>query len=1222
MIFPVSLPASVPQPYRGDFERALDLIENASYRGETTVDQMFAAIHSCFSPQTQALYSKKVLHFEHTAQTEIQRRVEQAAGLIHTPRPDLPPYLALRVSHMCLWKPEEIFNETDLEQFFEQTQRRVDGFVGQWRQQVYPGLDEEVERIQHAVRDWIENRRAHAHKVFLEFQEMRPLVPVRDRLLSLDRMQRLLLAKEVLVGTDASTREWLFSQEVSSDFFSLLEKAPLDGIVVSHCAAFVIEQRSFFPITKLIQLCALTIENSESLSLIEKTFDVTFEQTLATTPLSILLRKSLRAWQKRMAPLVNQAMDFCDWPWITRVFSQPPSPLHAVAALQTLPPSQRNALKSADEMMFHVIDGLLQEDPSPGGLFHSLEMAASVCLHTQHHVPKAAVPSALIYARKLLGRFNKSPFDVCLALLQLTPHQIDLLFSRNPGKKEESLGQALVYLVLGGQLERFFPIADLWATLVTQKIASPQIIVFLNNLSDEELSHLRFLSALPGFTSKIPVSDNDFRETRLFLQNRPRLDFLRRVVVPGIPGDLELCGRLFSWFQRPTYLRQQFIEIFFTRFERLTPDERRILAAHLTPIGISPLYFCFSEGSAQFERDLSSVPLSSVPIEPLIRYIESKPFGYVRSWLQQPFQGTSRLATLSDKQKATILNRFSQHNQHLPLPEWADLFGIAADQAKEICTREESRFDQDQEEAHRKKYGQIDVNDPKSLFSIHGFGSKGIVHLLIEARTSRACGGQWSLLWGNVGPESPCAASDTVALQLSGEEGAIFPLYPRTLFTDYWYGFPAYTLRERLIALFEGANGLRISAAVCEELPSSCKSTEELEVWYELFRLKSLLREQYPFFKDPGAGNAFLPLLRENYRFESDSFERYDRNNPAHRYACTFAALLKLARKASVTHEEPFTQVLLSTDHHRDSFFQLKDRPSTKALHYFCYTVSAITPMLGRESGITPSDFEAFVSTIQRLPKDQWKALRHSTKFLYSVDDLDPPTSARYFQAWMESSPRGVNIDPASRVLIGLAEKYMPVLDRFSYMQPGATYPLDSSDPDAFCPRTRVPDFIYSQGNFASALCASFDPIEPELSDGNCGPNSFLMGLPGAEAYADERASLLDDIAEFRIDVVAYAAQHRAELVERFGEDEIDNLVGNYTVAGWSGPEVWWIAAQLYGRPVHIYNADRRKCFTLDGQGSVLPETVFSPLEPTGASPIRLMLWDVHYCLLTPREGP
>ena len=73
-------------------------------------------------------------------------------------------------------------------------------------------------------------------------------------------------------------------------------------------------------------------------------------------------------------------------------------------------------------------------------------------------------------------------------------------------------------------------------------------------------------------------------------------------------------------------------------------------------------YFCFLEGTDQFEQALLSIPLSEVPIEPLIRFLCSKPFDEMANWLRREISTPSgllqRIATMTEAQTRALFLKF------------------------------------------------------------------------------------------------------------------------------------------------------------------------------------------------------------------------------------------------------------------------------------------------------------------------------------------------------------------------------------------------------------------------------------------------------------------------------------------------------------------------------------------------------------------------------------
>jgi hypothetical protein len=442
---------------------------------------------------------------------------------------------------------------------------------------------------------------------------------------------------------------------------------------------------------------------------------------------------------------------------------------------------------------------------------------------------------------------------------------------------------------------------------------------------------------------------------------------------------------------------------------------------------------------------------------------------------------------------------------------------------------------------------------------------------------------------------------------------------------------------------------------------SGFHSRETQELFFELHRIVGHVVEAYPFLftvlddfpvpaQDYGLAEFietfqdFLLYMHRHcvaYNREHRGFS-YNGDIASHNQAHTFLALLAALRCAGIDEVGSLVRISLTPFIH----FQLKslrredvqilpeDNPGLTSLSEFAtdyplHTLSAITP---RE--ITPENFVSATRQIQSLSDEQFDDLCLSCicpPFL--SQDLEFATVKQGFEAWKQFWPTKVDISDASRVLITLAEQYIgPISIGTTAIRPNGRYHINT-DLNAFVTEDHVPDFLRSQGNFSSALAASFIPIDPYLHDGDCGVNSFLLGLAQTEAergsYLRNGEVLNRDVREFRQDLVEYARNHREILDEKFGSHEITTFIDAYLLRdegvplAWSGPEAWWIAAQVYHRRVVLYNSDRvGNVFTLDEDCKIVPSAVFDPVDGViGGDPVHLAHWDVHYCFLQPRSA-
>jgi hypothetical protein len=809
--------------------------------------------------------------------------------------------------------------------------------------------------------------------------------------------------------------------------------------------------------------------------------------------------------------------------------------------------------------------------------------------------------------------------------------------------------------------------------------------------TDQEIDDLRFYIEHYQYWD---VSDwtllhfiDEFKEKKRFLNFYTRT-FYQLAIEANKRWFLE---GLYEWLYNPQYSPQFDLETTaLLLLNAFTPDERYQYATRMYSLN-SPLYLCCLEGTEQFEQAISSLPLSEVPTEPLIRYICSKPFQEIQSWLQASISsgsGNPRFATLSTEQKQAILLRFPRFESALPRKPWIALLGVSEEEAHSLCRIEEypsspmewDRLRQrnlDLTQWHNVLQMITDPNDPFSMllpcFTVLGKSVKSLISTGIQ---KVICGGRNFLTWGNApASSSSCVSQDDIPLQIR-YESKLMTLYPRGLFNDYSFGAPVFSLFKRLrssklndpdsfreleiraIEFNDPDMQVEIAVTHPQGLPpfsSTLKTREEQEIYYELYRIRSHLQETFLLLLGAGRLDDYPMPFAHLEASEDTSFQElllhqhrlnvaknlmngmiYDNDNSTYRRAYTFLVLLQCLRAAGVTYKDGVTRVAFTPS----VLFRLKeldrekiqilpeDNPGLDSLLEFAsdypfHTLSPITPRT-----ITPSKFTTAVKAIQTLTEEQFSALCCScTAPSFLALDLEFATIQQGVEAWKPFWPAGIDISAALDVLITLSEQYTGTMSGAMTIRPNARYDINRAQLDAFVPAEEIPDFLRSEGNFASALCASFIPVNPYLQNGDCGINSFLLGWEQSSEEVEGGERLNGKVDEFRTTIVEYARNNRALLNEKFGETVISQLIERYTrrVEGelreMTGPEVWWIAAHIYQRPIAIYNCDRvGNVFSLDERCVITPSVVFNPEEgATPLEPIRLAHWSLHYCFLKPR---
>ena len=193
---------------------------------------------------------------------------------------------------------------------------------------------------------------------------------------------------------------------------------------------------------------------------------------------------------------------------------------------------------------------------------------------------------------------------------------------------------------------------------------------------------------------------------------------------------------------------------------------------------------------------------------------------------------------------------------------------------------------------------------------------------------------------------------------------------------------------------------------------------------------------------------------------------------------------------------------------------------------------------------------------------------------------------------------------------------------------PDGKYYFNPRGAGQFEPIERVPQFLRAEGNFASAICHFFTPIEPISHDGNCCVEAILIAHRGYIAYqkTDEGFFLLKkEIREFRDAVVRYAKEYEKELSTEFSQKDVSTLIQGYSTADqdlWTDDLALICASRCLQRPIIVYSRSG-VVFSTDASGQLTPARMFSMEGVTRGAPIQLMFWDnAHYCLLNRREEP
>ena len=272
-----------------------------------------------------------------------------------------------------------------------------------------------------------------------------------------------------------------------------------------------------------------------------------------------------------------------------------------------------------------------------------------------------------------------------------------------------------------------------------------------------------------------------------------------------------------------------------------------------------------------------------------------------------------------------------------------------------------------------------------------------------------------------------------------------------------------------------------------------------MELFFELYQIVGRCMDRYPHL---GAHLRHYPRPRLNYGFDAsietfkdflihlhrsnvpyfrDRFRVvYNGDNQAHNHGFTFLALVRALRAAGIREEgdvlhisfSPFIHYHLRALQREEIQVLPKDNPGLTSLEelatdYPLHTLSAITP-----NTIPPHEIVSSIRAIQSIPDGLFRSLYVSCVHpSFLSQDLEFSSIRNGFETWKQFWPAGVDIFEAAHVLITLAEQYVgPISVGAITVRPNGRYTM-TPDLRAFVSEERVPDFIRSQGSFASALC-------------------------------------------------------------------------------------------------------------------------------------------------------
>ena len=684
-----------------------------------------------------------------------------------------------------------------------------------------------------------------------------------------------------------------------------------------------------------------------------------------------------------------------------------------------------------------------------------------------------------------------------------------------------------------------------------------------------------------------------------------------------------------------------------------------------------------AEAFSMLDMAISNVPLHEVATEPLIRFLFTKTFQEAKTWLEETLPDRrKRLQTLSDEQKARILSSFPRFESIFPLKSWEELLGVTEEQAKDVVEKARSDVSLHQPLSELKE---IDSNDPLNVLhqTMEKFDvgvAPAVVYMLISARVSaRVCAGQPYLTWGSAEPASSLSvASDTTPLHTTA--GSV---YPRGAFNVFSCSFPAVTLRRKIIENENNKSGWIDSLVTALENNDPPDQSQDKEIYYEIRRIAQHLREAYPtlsmdhdtdsvykrftstlqpemnelehrFFTSSSfkKDTCFRILLRDLFREicrTPDLKQKIDFENLAHIHGVVFMALFLLVKHSKLTLQPGKLEVGLSP-FVRFSLNYLdpqpetppEDNPGIEPENFWSlksdYPFHSLTP-LTPNMNIPPQTFLALAENVQKLTLEEFYSLCAAcvAPQLLSIDAdsaLDDPRATRFLERIENADPgvKKVLTEDTKLWLNNMATNYVPAMPKKPIpLKVGNKIPFYRDGVADYTPLEKVPEYLNSAGNYASALLGFMKPHNPRLHDGSCGINAFLLGALGLDLKDEKKIpleALQEMVQDFRKKIVAYARKHKTELEKKFGEEEVKKLIDKYKDMDnpqWATSLVWECAANIYKRLIIVYGCPENPgdTFSIREKGEIEPTAIFQPKTTPKGPPISLLWWEsMHYCFL------
>ncbi len=455
--------------------------------------------------------------------------------------------------------------------------------------------------------------------------------------------------------------------------------------------------------------------------------------------------------------------------------------------------------------------------------------------------------------------------------------------------------------------------------------------------------------------------------------------------------------------------------------------------------------------------------------------------------------------------------------------------------------------------------------------------------------------------------------------------------------------------------LFDGIVAAAAARPMTEQLqPKEVFSKDSLET---IEGLAGVLQAKYTRFQESPeweASNTLLSLLSYLYRWLSRDellSTQYDRQKRSHSAAFALVSLLYVGRYSAVRSVEdpknPKLEIIMTPNVkylisyvNPEGYVELQEDnqwiPKESFLEHVAeYAPFSLTPVTPNKN-FPPKLITSLLHDIQGLEELQFFTL--CAKVFESVRSMDGSAEADrlleesdFVDAVHGSWPEGSTMSEESRmILTELLRNYLPfVQESIRPLEPNKKYFFNIRGVSQFTDIDQVPSFLRSEGNFASAICSSFIPIEPRSHDGNCGVEAILLALHGKDAYSKDVPESADrlkaDIKEYRGKITQYATENKDRLCGEFGDRDVERFLQKFSNKDqdeWTSDIALFCASKVYGRPIVVYSR-AGTTFATDDRGQLKPSGRFPKGEVAAAGAvISLVFWDnAHYALLEGKES-